>query len=81
MMSDDELKQLANPEFWDGRYAIAEADKPTHEWFRTFDELLPFLEPHLFAVRGPLTHPKILHLGSGDSVRNFRGRETDLRLI
>lgn len=68
MMSDEELKQLAKPQFWDERYATAEADTPTHEWFRTFDELSPFLEPHLFGAREPSTQPKILHLGSGDSV-------------
>lgn len=68
MMSDKELEQLAHPEFWNERYATAEADKPTHEWFRTFDELMPFLEPHLFDARGPSTKPRVLHLGSGDSV-------------
>ncbi|KAG7113519.1 EEF1A lysine methyltransferase 4 like protein [Verticillium longisporum] len=67
MMSNEELEKLAHPEFWDERYSTAEADTPTHEWFRTFDELLPFLEPNLFGSRGPLTNPKILHLGSGDS--------------
>ncbi|KAM0273514.1 hypothetical protein ACHAQH_008310 [Verticillium albo-atrum] len=66
-MSDQELEKLAHPEFWDERYSTAEADTPTHEWFRTFDELLPFLEGNLFGSRGPLTNPKILHLGSGDS--------------
>ncbi|KAM0531466.1 hypothetical protein ACHAP9_006197 [Verticillium nonalfalfae] len=66
-MSNEELEKLAHPEFWDERYSTAEADTPTHEWFRTFDELLPFLEPNLFGSRGPLTNPKILHLGSGDS--------------
>ncbi|KAH8174771.1 methyltransferase domain-containing protein [Sarocladium implicatum] len=68
-MSDKELEQLARPEFWDERYAAAttEASTPTHEWFRTFDELLPFLEPHLFEARAPSTDPKIVHLGSGDS--------------
>lgn len=62
MMSDQELEKLAHPEFWDERYATAtaEADTPTHEWFRTFDELLPFLEPNLFGSRAPLTNPKIL---------------------
>lgn len=70
-MSDEELMQVALPRFWDERYATAEDKKPTHECFRTFDEYLPFLEPNLPALRDPLTNLKILHLGSGDSVRNF----------
>ena len=72
MMSDEDLERLAHPEFWDERYSVAETDKPTHEWFRTFDELLPFLEPNLFEARPAATNPKILHLGSGDSVRYGR---------
>lgn len=69
-MSEQELERLAHPEFWDERYAVGatSADEPTHEWFRTFDELLPFLEPHLLVPRSPSTNPKIIHLGSGDSV-------------
>lgn len=69
MMSDQDIERLAHPEFWDERYATAEDSAPTHEWFRTFAELLPFLEPKLFDARPPATNPKILHLGSGDSVR------------
>ncbi|KAJ6442708.1 endothelin-converting enzyme [Purpureocillium lavendulum] len=70
MMSDQDIERLAHPEFWDERYATtttAEDAVPTHEWFRTFAELLPFLEPKLFDARPPATNPKILHLGSGDS--------------
>jgi hypothetical protein len=67
-MNDQEVERLAHPEFWDERYSTAETDAPTHEWFRTFDDLLPFFEANLFAPRGPSTNPKILHLGSGDSV-------------
>lgn len=69
MMSDQDIERLAHPEFWDERYATAEDSAPTHEWFRTFAELLPFLQPKLFNARPPATNPKILHLGSGDSVR------------
>ncbi|GJN70173.1 endothelin-converting enzyme [Purpureocillium lilacinum] len=67
MMSDQDIERLAHPEFWDERYATAEDSAPTHEWFRTFAELLPFLQPKLFNARPPATNPKILHLGSGDS--------------
>ncbi|KFH47747.1 Endothelin-converting enzyme-like protein [Hapsidospora chrysogenum ATCC 11550] len=67
MMNDQEVERLARPEFWDERYSTVETEAPTHEWFRTFDDLLPFFEANLFAPRGPSTNPKILHLGSGDS--------------
>jgi hypothetical protein len=63
---------LGHASFWDQRYASAskseenDDSKPTHEWFRTFDSLLPFFEKHLFNVRSK--DDLILHLGSGDSV-------------
>ncbi|PNY23945.1 Uncharacterized protein TCAP_06115 [Tolypocladium capitatum] len=67
MSPEEELKRLAHPDYWDERYAGSESEKPTHEWFRTYTDLLPFLEPKLFQWRGPETDPRILHLGSGDS--------------
>ena len=67
-MSDAETKRLAFPEYWDERYAEVGSDEQVHEWFRSFGDLEPFLDRHLFQVRGPETSPKILHLGSGDSV-------------
>lgn len=67
-MNDQEIERLAHPEYWNERYSTAETDEPTHEWFRTFGDLLPFLEPKLFKARPASTNPKILHLGSGDSV-------------
>ncbi|KAI1074758.1 S-adenosyl-L-methionine-dependent methyltransferase [Whalleya microplaca] len=65
--SDAENERLAHPEFWDQRYARAEGDEPTHEWFRDFSDLESFFDQKLFRVRGPETHPRLLHLGSGDS--------------
>lgn len=44
---------------------------PTHEWLRTFKTLQPFLQRHLYAPYPPHSRPRILHLGSGDSVRFF----------
>ncbi|CAK7233981.1 hypothetical protein SCUCBS95973_008781 [Sporothrix curviconia] len=43
---------------------------PTHEWFRTYSDLEPFLQKVLFDRPGcrPADHPRILHLGCGDSV-------------
>ncbi|KAI2617867.1 S-adenosyl-L-methionine-dependent methyltransferase [Hypoxylon sp. NC1633] len=67
MGSSDENERLAHPEFWDQRYAQAEGDRPTHEWFRAFAELEPFFDQRLFKSRTPDSNPKILHLGSGDS--------------
>lgn len=68
-MSELELKRLAHSEYWDERYANVGPDEQVHEWFRSFDDLVPMFERHLFQVRGPETAPKILHLGSGDSVK------------
>lgn len=63
-----ELQRLAHYEYWDERYNEVGPDEQVHEWFRSFDDLHPFLDRHLFQVRRPETSPKILHLGSGDSV-------------
>lgn len=69
MSSLKEAQALARSEFWDDRYAKADGDKPTHEWFRGFDALEHFFEKHLFSVRGAEGKgQRVLHLGSGDSV-------------
>jgi hypothetical protein len=69
MSSEEEGKALGHSEFWDERYTKADGDKPTHEWFRTFDALEPFFEKYLFKARGDAGKTgKMLHLGSGDSV-------------
>ena len=70
-MSEAELRRLAYPEYWDERYNEVGPEKQVHEWFRSFDELVPFLNRHLFQEHGPETAPMILHLGSGDSVSLF----------
>jgi hypothetical protein len=70
MSSSEEARALARAEFWDERYAKADGDKPTHEWFRAFDALQPFFQKHLFDARGAGgKSQRVLHLGSGDSVR------------
>lgn len=71
MSSEEEGKALGHSEFWDERYTKADGDKPTHEWFRTFDALEPFFGKYLFKERGDAGKTgKMLHLGSGDSVRS-----------
>lgn len=67
-MTDAEVKRLAYAEYWDERYAEVGQGRQVHEWFRSFGDLESFLSRRLFQVRGPETAPKILHLGSGDSV-------------
>ena len=67
-MSEAESRQLAQPEYWDKRYAEVGPESQLHEWFKSYKELVPFLNRHLFKVRSPETAPMILHLGSGDSV-------------
>ncbi|RFN53271.1 endothelin-converting enzyme 2 [Fusarium flagelliforme] len=69
-MTIEEDQQLSNSEYWDSRYVTSNGDDPTHEWFRSFDHLLPFLSKNLLEQPGRTAqdNPKILHLGSGDSV-------------
>lgn len=67
-MSTAELKRLGHPDYWDERYAKVGPDEQVHEWFRSFKDLTPFFDRHLFQVRPPTVAPRILHLGSGDSV-------------
>ncbi|KAF2647113.1 hypothetical protein K491DRAFT_615136 [Lophiostoma macrostomum CBS 122681] len=69
--SKEDPAALAHASFWDQRYASApksegDENKPTHEWFRTFDSLLPSLDKDLFNVRSQ--DDLTLHLSSGDSV-------------
>ncbi|ROW08705.1 hypothetical protein VPNG_06375 [Cytospora leucostoma] len=63
-MTIEEDRALSNPDYWDGRYAGGDG----HEWFRSYDDLEPFLRPSLFEAFGPASEPLVLHLGSGDSI-------------
>ncbi|KAI1862940.1 hypothetical protein JX265_008986 [Neoarthrinium moseri] len=65
-------ENLAQPEYWDTRYASEKPGDPTHEWFRTYEDLSAFLERRLFAVWPPHTAPRILHLGAGKSTLPVR---------
>lgn len=67
-MADAEAERLAHADYWDERYNEAGPDNRLHEWFRSFGDLEPFFDKHLFQAREPGTNPRILHLGSGDSV-------------
>ncbi|KZL66493.1 methyltransferase type 11 [Colletotrichum tofieldiae] len=71
-----EAEALATPEFWNERYTRSDGANPTHEWFRTFAALEPYFQRHLFSRRSPESAPRIMHLGSGDSV----GRSLPLSL-
>lgn len=64
MMNASEEAALSTSEYWDKRY-----ESSGHEWFRSYDSLVPFFKKHLFDTLSPETNPRILHLGSGDSVR------------
>lgn len=70
MGEPSEAEELAFASFWDKRYDTADSsdNQPTHEWFRGFDSLKPWLSKHLFNVRPAELAPVILHLGCGDSV-------------
>lgn len=65
---DDENERLAHADYWDDRYAEKEGDQ-LHEWFRSFQDLEEFFTRHLFEAYPAEKTPRILHLGSGDSVR------------
>lgn len=66
-MTIEEDRALSSPDYWDGRYAGGDG----HEWFRSYDDLEPFLRPSLFEAFAPSSEPVVLHLGSGDSVRDI----------
>jgi hypothetical protein len=68
MGPDEEGKALATPEYWDSRYAQSNGEDPTHEWFRSYEALEPFFKENLFATKPPQSQPRIVHLGTGDSV-------------
>ena len=72
-MTLEEDQALADPDYWDNQYSKAEGDKPTHEWYRTFESLEPFFSENLFNTAGLTAsdNPFILHIGSGDSVCGF----------
>jgi hypothetical protein len=72
--SDEEAEALAHPGYWDARYTGSDGKTPSHEWFRTYNDLQPFFSKYLFESYAPETEPKILHLGAGDSVRIIRYR-------
>ncbi|KAM3425370.1 Endothelin-converting enzyme 2 [Cercospora zeina] len=64
---EEENEALARAEYWDERYAKSDGQTATHEWFRSYSDLVPFLERHLFDSFPPTQNPRILHLGAGDS--------------
>ena len=66
-MDKGSTKELGFPEYWNRRYeSVSSGGESSHEWFRTFEKLRPFLEKEL---PDPSVGPRILHLGCGDSVR------------
>ncbi|KAF1819275.1 uncharacterized protein K489DRAFT_326276 [Dissoconium aciculare CBS 342.82] len=63
----EDQKELAFAVYWDGRYTVSDGEQPTHEWFKNYSALQPFLTKVIFQDRAPEKNPRILHLGSGDS--------------
>lgn len=72
MEEPSKTEELTFASFWDKRYDSRSTDpsstEPTHEWFRGFSSLKPWLKKHLFDVWPAEQNPRILHLGCGDSV-------------
>lgn len=82
-MTIEEDKQLLHPEYWNDHYAAWNSETPTHEWFRSFTDLESFFQRNLFEAPGLTAEddPKILHLGSGDSVGLFTPAYSACQLI
>jgi hypothetical protein len=64
--------EIVQPDFWDSRYINSNGDEPTHEWFGA-SSVQKLFQRNLFGTPGlrPEDNPRILHLGSGDSVGTF----------
>jgi EEF1A lysine methyltransferase 4 len=75
---DDKSASLAHPQYWDERYANEKEDDKSHEWFREYKDLVPFLEKRLFSAYPPQNNPRILHLGAGKSVGTAHGLFSEL---
>lgn len=68
MASEEELLELIEPGYWDNRYDGTLPGEQLHEWFRSFADLEDFLNTSLLQAYSAESNPRILHLGSGDSV-------------
>lgn len=68
-MNQAAQKELSRKEYWDERYInesnLNQPDEANYEWFKTFEQLRPFLQNHL---PSPSSEPRILHCGCGTSV-------------
>lgn len=75
MVKDEELIELAHPEYWNTRYASEQKatedgtkNIESYEWFRTFEVLKPFF---INRLPPPSNDLHILQLGCGNSVCPF----------
>ncbi|KAI9693537.1 MAG: hypothetical protein M1820_009189 [Bogoriella megaspora] len=67
-MAQAAKEQLATASYWNNVYRQPPTgSKPTHEWY-SIQDIAGFLETHLYPTKPSSTSPRILHLGSGDSV-------------
>lgn len=71
---------LSSADYWDQYYGantsidVGDAGgAPTHEWFRSFDDIQEFLGRNLINAIGrtPSDNPWVVHIGSGDSVSAY----------
>ena len=61
------LEEIATAEYWDTRYSST--TESTYDWFKTYDNLKPFLSRHLPAPKDERgVNVRLLHLGCGNSV-------------
>jgi len=76
-MNTAQLKELSTTSYWNTRYqseqegqqakqgSQKDGEEKEYEWFRTFEQIKPFLEKHL---PPPSSDVRILQLGCGTSV-------------
>lgn len=63
-----EARKLRHSSYWDCEYSLCAIDSSSHEWFRSFEDLWPWMAKYIINRLPSEADPQILHLGCGDSV-------------
>lgn len=66
-----EAGKLGSSSYWNSEYSICAIEASSHEWFRTFEEIWPWMAKYIINRLPPELNPRLLHLGCGDSVRTL----------
>jgi len=68
MPATESEQELAFPSYWDARCQDYDGDEPSHEWYESFEGLKQVFRKYVLTPKSPDTNPRMIHLGSGDSV-------------